>query len=312
MRSASRLYRLHLSIGAVGATSVLAVGMIVLAGTKLSLPSGAAVSEACDSWLRAGGPAAVLGLALVAFVVTSSALGLRSARRQVKAGRAYLDTLPLAGERRVEDTSCRVVELHAALAFCAGYMRPRIYVSEGALDRLSPSELSAVIAHERHHLRRREPLRRLLARAVADALFFIPVLRRISDRYVELGELAADEAAVATLRDRRPLASALLKFTERDPLPAPVAGIDPERVDHLLGDPGTGRWQLPASLVGRSALALAGLGALVLLIWQGVLNPTLELPRLLAATCMAVMVGGPLAAAAAAVMSRRALWARRT
>jgi Zn-dependent protease with chaperone function len=312
VRSASRLYRLHLSIGAVGAAGILAAGVSVLAGTSLSVPSGAAVAEACDSWLRAGGAAAMFGLALLALAATVLGLGLRSARRQIRASRRYLASLPMAGETLIQGTACRTIDTRDAQAFCAGYLRPRIYLTRGALDQLSPAELRAVLAHERHHLRRRDPLRRVLARTVADALFFIPVLRRISERYAELGELAADEAAVATLRDRRPLASALLKFSERDPAPAAVAGIDPERVDYLLGDPRAGRWQLPASLLSRSALALAGLGALVLLTWHRVLNPTLELPVLLAATCMAAMVGGPLAAAAAVVViSKRALKARR-
>src|SRR5439155_1600125 len=80
------------------------------------------------------------------------------------------------------------------------------------------------------------------ARGLCDALFFLPVLRRLTERYCALAELSADEAAVSSLDgDAAPLASAMLTFGEAaDPA---VVGIAPERVDHLLGrSPG---WGLP-------------------------------------------------------------------
>jgi hypothetical protein len=117
---------------------------------------------------------------------------------------------------------------------------------------------------------------------------------------------------VKSLHGRAPLASALLKFSEPEPSPAAVVGIDPERVDHLMGDTRASHWRLPRTLVGRSLLALAAMGSLVLLVWHGIVNPTLELPLLLAAGCMLLMVGGPVVLASGAlVLSRRALRARR-
>lgn len=310
MRSAQRLYRLHTAIAVVGASVVLAAGATVLANPEL--PSSASVSEACDTWVSGGGPAALLGLALVALLATVAGLGLVSAWRQVGANRRYLRSLPIDGGDELGGIGYRLVDLAEPLAFCAGYLRPSIYVSRGARERLTESELSAVLAHEAHHLRRRDPLRRLAARAVADSLFFVPILRRISDRYHALGEVAADEAAVSSAGGRRSLASALLKFSEHGPAPEPVAGIDPERVDHLMGDPRSGRWRLPGSALGRSALAMGALGALVLLTWHGVLNPTLEVPFLLAAACMLLMVGGPIVLTALTVrVSVRSLRARR-
>jgi hypothetical protein len=289
---------------------VLAAGATVLASPEL--PSSTSVAEACDSWVTGGGPAALLGLALVALLATVLGLAIRSAWLQATASRSYLDSLPGGDEQILSGLACRLIDLKEPLAFCAGYLRPAIYVSQGALDGLSEVELSAVLAHERHHLRRRDPLRRLIARAVADSLFFLPILRQISDRYGALGEVAADEAAVLTVGERRSLASALLKFSEQHPVPAPVAGIDPERVGHLMGDPRSTSWRLPHSALGRSALALGALAALVLLTWHGMLNPTLELPFLLAAACTTLMIGGPAVLAALALRaSVRGLRARR-
>jgi Zn-dependent protease with chaperone function len=274
------------------------------------MPSAGAIAAACDRWLEGGGPAALLTLVAAALASVSLVLGIRSAARQVRASRHYLAALPLSGEEvEVDGERCRVIASGVAAAFCAGYLRPRIYVSRGALELLDVDELRAVVAHERHHARRRDPLRLLVARALAAALPFIPLLRRISERYEAIGELAADEAAVRDLERRGPLASALLKFGEGEQAEAPVVAIAPERVDHLTGDPDAGRWRLTRSLAGRSALALASLAVLLVFSWQA--EPAPQLPVLLAAGCMAAMVGGPLLLAGTAlIIARRALRAR--
>jgi bla regulator protein blaR1 len=312
-RSAKHLYRLHLALAGIGLALVLSAGGSVIAAADQNLPSAASIAQACDRWLSTGGPMAVAGLAVALLALATLLNGMRSVRRQVAATRRYLDSLPVS-DREIASAGarCRLIEVTQPQAFCAGYLRPRIYLSRGTVQVLGNDELRAIVAHELHHLRRRDPLRLLLARALADALFFIPLLRRISERYADLGELAADEAAVGDLESERPLASALLKFAERTTGPAPVVAVAAERVDHLLGDPEAGRWRLPRSLVGQNTLILVGLGAILMSVWHGLLAPTLELPLLLAAGCMTVMVGGPIALAVYAVtLSRRMMRARR-
>jgi hypothetical protein len=313
VRSARQLYLLHLALGGIGAALVSGAAVAVFSGTSLGFPSAGEISQACDSWLSAGGPAALLGFGIIVLALTALGLGIRSARRQLRSSRRYLAALSILDrEVVVEGVPCRVIGGKEPQAFCAGYLRPRIYLSEGALEQLSKAELEAVVAHEMHHLRRREPLRLLIATALADSLFFLPILRRMSERYRALGELAADEAAVKALHGHAPLASALLKFSEPEPSPAAVVGIDPERVDHLMGDARAVRWRLPRTLLGRSVLVLAAMSGLVLLVWHGIVDPTLEFPLVLAAACMLLMIGGPVVLASVAlVLSRRALRARR-
>lgn len=311
-RSASRLYRLHLAVAGLGAALLAGAIVFVVGGLDPSLPSSGSVAEACDQWLAAGGPAAVVALAVGALALASVVLGVRSLRRQVRASRGYLRALPIAREAiHVDGIGCRLLDASEPQAFCAGYLRPEVFVSRGAIDRLTGDELRAVVSHEAHHADRRDPLRLLLARALADGLFFLPVLRRSNERYATLGELAADEAAVKRLDGRGPLASALLKFAAPGH-PAPLVGIAPERVDHLLGDPAARLWRLPRSLTAPSAFALVALAALFGAAAHGVLDASLNLPVLLSAACMVLMIGGPIVVALGAiVISRRTPRARR-
>jgi Zn-dependent protease with chaperone function len=116
------------------------------------------------------------------------------------------------------------------VAFCAGLLRPRIYVSEQTLASLGAEELRAIVAHEAHHADRRDPLRLVLAAALTAVLGVVPGFAAMRRRHALLAELAADAAAERTVGGRAPLAAALLAFDEG------VRGsIAPERVDRLLG-----------------------------------------------------------------------------
>lgn len=122
-------------------------------------------------------------------------------------------------------------------AFCFGLIRPRIVLSAGMLERLDDDELLAVLAHERHHLRRRDPLRYLLLHtATASALMF-PLSTFLCRRVEARMELAADRAAL-TLSSRAALAGALLTaLGNRETLVVGTAGLSATeaRVAHLLG-----------------------------------------------------------------------------
>lgn len=136
--------------------------------------------------------------------------------------------------------SLDLVDCPAPLAFCHGYLRPRICLSTGLVALLTPKELAAVLQHERHHRCQRDPLKVLLTGSVVHAFFFVPILAELARRYEVVKEFAADTAAVAAL-GVEPLAGALYKV-----LSCPLAGPDlqtaavgdlsvtEQRIDHLL------------------------------------------------------------------------------
>ena len=68
----------------------------------------------------------------------------------------------------------QVIVTADALAVTHGLVRPRVAVSTGLIEALDASELTAVLVHERHHLRRRDPLRLLIERLLASTRHLRP------------------------------------------------------------------------------------------------------------------------------------------
>ncbi|HYB80394.1 MAG TPA: M56 family metallopeptidase [Mycobacterium sp.] len=103
----------------------------------------------------------------------------------------------------------RVLDVAEPLAYCLPGVRSRVVVSEGALTTLATDEVTAILTHERAHLRARHDLV-LEAFTAVHAAF--PRLVRSSSalRAVQLlVELLADDAAVRAT-GRTPLARALV------------------------------------------------------------------------------------------------------
>jgi Zn-dependent protease with chaperone function len=300
MSSARRLYRFQVAFAVTGTAGLVLASAVVARAVTMKVPSVEALLSACMGFvLPTLTSASVAVLALGALTFAGAGLAGRSLLRQLRAhhhlsrGLKPL-TYPEPGPRRAI-----VFEGSRPQAFCAGLLRPRVFVSRGAVAALTPDQLDAVLAHEMHHVRRRDPLRLLVARVLADALFFLPVLRRAVDRYGALAEVAADEAALRRTGDRRaPLAAALLAFEA--PAARPAVSIAPERVDHLTGQPP--RWNLPVAQVAWGAVVLLGLFSAAVWAAQVTAGVSLSLPLMAAQLCMAVMALAPALVSAAALL----------
>jgi Zn-dependent protease with chaperone function len=294
--AARRAYRVW--AGLATAAMLLAVGAVAVALADLSVRSdpghvvavlGLAVA------LPSANPAAIMLLVLatlgiaVVVAIARGAVTIASSHRQLQ--RRLPELGPLTGAADVT-----VLASDGVHAFCTGLLRPRVYVSAGAVRRLGDDELAAVIAHERMHRVRRDPLRIVTTRLLGEALFFVPPVRLLARRYDTLAEIAADDHALAAVGgDTSVLAAAMLAFD---------GGVAPERADHILG--ARADWSLPLGLVG---LAAAGLVALALLVWQlgrhAVLQSTLAPPIASSAPCVVVLALVPAAALALGAWASR-------
>ena len=186
--------------------------------------------------------AAALGLAAMA--VAPAAL---RAARLLSAARVHAGPTQVDAPARLRDAASRVgiagrvlcVDDRARYAYCAGLLGPRVYVSLGAVRVLTRRELEAVLWHEAHHLRRRDPLRALIARGLAALFRAAPVVGELAARFEIATELDADRAALLAQGTARGLAGALLALGRGVPPPDRAAlmawSMSSRRVDQLAG-----------------------------------------------------------------------------
>ncbi|MEV1240477.1 M56 family metallopeptidase [Nonomuraea sp. NPDC049750] len=216
------------------------VGLAVLAGLigvrLVWHPSVSAGMTMAQCWLVS--IAVVAGASLLAVAARATWLGVAAARS--------LAALPRAAEPAGLEGAIRrsgvpgVVCLAGAnpAAFCAGVLRPRLYLTAGAAEAIPAEELDAILVHEAAHARRRDPLRRLMLRAAADVLFFLPLAGWWFGRQSERAELSADRAAIDRL-GAKAVARALARMDGAGPALATAAafhGAAEARIAQLLGD----------------------------------------------------------------------------
>ena len=120
--------------------------------------------------------------------------------------------LHLAEQHHLTPENLVYLKLTTCRAFCLGFWRPRIWLTEGLVNLLTDEELSAVLIHEAHHCRQRDPLRLLISRTLKAAFFFLPLVSKLSGSVELEQEVAADQAAISSLGDDLPLLCALQKL----------------------------------------------------------------------------------------------------
>ena len=218
-----------------------------------------------DAWLH-WFPIALVsaGLGWAVFKRVARMWAMRNAlRRHAHRSLRPVEALYRVADRHAALTVTRVLSgTTAGLAFTAGLIRPRVYLAEILQTELTEAELEAVLLHELHHRRMRDPLRSLAITFIADVFFWVPLMRHGVDHVLARLEFAADDAA--RQGGDAPLASAILRVA-RLAQSGPSSGVGftiPEfferRIDRLL----TSRRRaevLPRArgrIVVRSALAL--------------------------------------------------------
>ncbi|WP_194920799.1 M56 family metallopeptidase [Catenulispora rubra] len=212
-------------------------------------------------------------IGLAAAIVAGAGIAAAGARawwllqrvRQAITATTFVPTPPPVSEamRRTGVTRVRCVDAATRLAFCAGAIRPTVYLGPALVDALGTDALDAVLVHESEHARRRDPLRRAIQRAIADVFFCVPVAAWWHRRSIEDSELAADRAAIGAV-GAAAVAEALWSAAPEhsaantELLPA-FDGSEQARVAQLLGD------DLPSRRPSAMAL-LVSFGVLSLLV----------------------------------------------
>ncbi len=261
----------RLGVAAWQAVSLSVVTAVVLAGAALALPAlsfSADLAEllsACVMALRAqyatpGGAVlsttgAVLAVTVVAragyCLIAGLVSGARERRRQV-------DGVNLIA-RRHEGCDALVVDDAAAAAYCLPGRRQQVVLTTGALAALDGDQLSAVLAHERAHLRGRHDLVLTTSAALQGAFPQVPALRDAHRELTRLVEMLADDVA-ARRNDRLTIATALVRLAEAS---APVAALGAGGSTSLTR---VRRLVAPAHPLGPTRSVIAALATAALLV----------------------------------------------
>ncbi|MGI9162546.1 MAG: M56 family metallopeptidase [Mycobacterium sp.] len=182
-----------------------------------------------------------------------------STRRQRSRHRTVVDLLgecPHQMDRRLEGV--RVLQVAEPLAYCLPGVRSRVVLSRGTLTNLSDAELSAILRHERAHLRARHDLVLEAFIAVHTAFPRFVRSRNALNAVGLLIELLADDAAVR-VTGPRPLARALVTCAA-GPTPAgAMAAGGPTtviRVRRLCGAPNSLVLSVSAYLAAAAVFAI--------------------------------------------------------
>jgi Zn-dependent protease with chaperone function len=120
-------------------------------------------------------------------------------------------------------------------ALVAGVLRPRIYVGRGFVERLSDTELEAVLSHEDYHRLSRAPLRAAGLEAWLVLFGSIGIVRRILVERLAGLEVAADRHAIRLGSSAATVARALLKSDHNGSNEAAFSHAADLRVQHLIG-----------------------------------------------------------------------------
>ncbi|OBA73515.1 Zn-dependent protease with chaperone function [Mycobacterium sp. 1554424.7] len=201
--------------------SAFSAGIAIASRVLVPGPDGRPTASVIGAADRLGWP---LWTAYIAVFALTVSVGVRLvaavarvaiANRRRRAHHRMVVDLVGVGHGGARAQSCantrdlRVLDVAQPLAYCLPGVRSRVVVSEGTLNTLGDAEVSAILTHERAHLRARHDLV-LEAFTAAHAAFPRFVRSANALRAVQLlVELLADDAAVRAT-GRTPLARALV------------------------------------------------------------------------------------------------------
>jgi beta-lactamase regulating signal transducer with metallopeptidase domain len=143
----------------------------------------------------------LVALALLIRLCIGLAIGLRLLRSSSATGQAT-EGIDIRESDRV------------ASPVALGIVRPAIVLPSDWREWHSP-KLDAVLAHERSHILRHDPVVQLLSAIHRAMLWYSPLSWFLHKRIVRAAEEASDDAAVAVTRDRALYAEVLLDFMQR-------------------------------------------------------------------------------------------------
>jgi Zn-dependent protease with chaperone function len=241
-----------------------------------SVAGGACTPGVYRRALYEGGVAA---LAIAAALLSAAALWryahrVQRSRRQT---RAHAEVARMVGRAlpgpEAAGPGTVVLDDPRPAVYCVAGRPAAIVLTSGALEVLDPTQLSAVLAHERAHLAHGDHVLHTVTQGLAAAFPGVPLFTTGAAEVARLTEMAADDTAVRS-SGRRALVEALLAIATGTPTSSPnapgrgaviprgalaaAAHAVPARVERLLRPSGPAR---SAAFTAALTLVLTALAA---------------------------------------------------
>jgi bla regulator protein BlaR1 len=155
-----------------------------------------------------------------------------------------------------------------------GIFRPVLLLPEGIMDRLTPAQLEAIVAHELCHVRRRDNLTAAIHMVVETIFWFHPLVWWIRTRLIDERERACDEEVLRLGSEAEVYAESILeacKLYLESPL-ACVSGVTgsdlKKRIEAIMAN----RHVMRVNLSKKVLLGAAAIGAVMGPVAVGVMN----------------------------------------
>ncbi|MGL3804909.1 M56 family metallopeptidase [Paeniglutamicibacter sp. R2-26] len=173
-------------------------GLNPLGDTLISASVGGIRLLMGDPDANSPGPVHIFALSTAALLGFHLVLTLiRAAWRITRQRARHRHVLSLLSEKSPTDPATLVLDHETPVAYCLPSFSGSVTVlSRGLVQKLSPDELRAVMAHERAHLDQRHDLLLLAFTSWNDALPWLPTSRLSLAAVHELVEMLADDAAL--------------------------------------------------------------------------------------------------------------------
>lgn len=211
MKRADRVFTIMLGLAL--ASSAILLALLLTLAPRVEQLAGRGAEDTADVVVALVLLLAVCGISLGLVTLFRQLVATAVLIRRLVAQKVALPSSVVVAASGLDlDDRIDVVTDERPFSFCYWFLRPRICLSTGLVERLDPDELRAVLYHERYHLRQRDPLRQIVARYFAAGLYVVPVVDELLAFHTLQKEIEADQEAVRASGEVRSLASALYKL----------------------------------------------------------------------------------------------------
>ncbi len=208
---------------------------------------------------------------LAAIWLTGSVLlVLRWFRRWYKIHRAVRGATPFPMQKALPVLSLAAMTEPAIF----GIFRPVLLLPQGIVDKLSPEQFEAVLAHELCHVRYRDNLTAALHMCVETIFWFHPLVWWIGAKLIEERERDCDESVLRQGSRPGDYAQAIINICKsfiNSPFPC-AAGITGASLNQRIREIMTWRGSLPVSFFRKMTLAAMGVVALAVPFMIGIIR----------------------------------------